>query len=367
MYSFQYPKPNTRIGALLVKEGLITQDQLEDAVHHQDDRPIGQILLERHYITEAQLRRSLKKQSLVRILSVVAAVFFAPFHLAHAQGSHSEHKNESNSIVLLAKAETAKIDFDPPQENKHGKVDLEVQLSQDISKCWDQYDAVLNDYAQAGKLSDQNVTLVDFKKLQDDQRFRAVLTDIAEYPLDKLKSVEQELAFYINAYNVLAMDMVSKHWPLLRLTDLGHFMSPVWTHHAGVIGGKDFTLRELEHEILRKLGEPRIHFAVNCASVSCPNLRLEAYRAEIIYEQLEDQTKEFLNDRKGLYQKGSKTYLSKIFKWFEEDFEGEGGVEAFILKYRPDLQNRIKKMSYQLYDWDITAELSRSEKRKAKF
>ena len=142
--------------------------------------------------------------------------------------------------------------------------------------------------------------------------------------------------------------------------------SPVWTHPAGVIGGREVTLRELEHGILRKMGEPRVHFAINCASISCPNLRLEAYRSELIHQQLHDQTKQFLNSEKGLYQKGNKIYISKIFKWFEEDFDEMGGVETFILKYRPDVKGTINRASYRLYDWNVTTKLSRKDMRRLK-
>lgn len=364
MYSFQYPKANTRIGSILVANGLISQEQLDDIIHHQDERPLGQILIEQQFITSAQLRNCLKKQSMLRIVSFIVAFCFTPFHLAHAQDAKA-HKKDENSIMVLARAETAKIDMDPPQSNNH-ITSVEDDLSHNIDQCWDQYDALLSDYAKKGKLSEHNVTLVDFKKLQNDSRFHSIIRDLAEYPLDRLKTTEEKLAFYINVYNVLAMDMVSKHWPILRLKDLGHYFAPVWTHHAGVVGGKDFTLRELEHEVLRKLGEPRIHFAVNCASISCPNLRLEAYRAEMINEQLEDQTEEFLNDRKGIYLKKNTVYLSKIFKWFADDFSEEGGIESFIMKYRPDLSGKLGKTKFQLYDWDITAELTRKELRKAK-
>jgi len=365
MFSFQYPKENTRIGCLLVKKGLITQGQLDDVVHQQDRRPLGQILVDQHYITQGQLSRSLRKQSLLRMTAVIAAIALSPFHFTHAQSLFSESKSSGQTALYLAKAETA-IDVESIIRAAEKKTSLNDQIKQSLAIDWDLYDAILKDYAQAGVLKGHNVTLVDFKKLKSDQRFQTLLTSIADFPLDSLKTIEQKLAFYINAYNILAMDMVSRHWPLKRLTDLGNIFSPVWTHHAGVIGGNDITLRELEHAILRKMGEPRVHFAINCASISCPNLRVEAYREGIIYEQLDEQTEQFINDQKGVYQKGKKTYVSKIFKWFEEDFDEKGGVEAFILEYRPDLKGQIQKNAYRLYDWNVTTKLTRNDLRKLK-
>jgi len=363
MFSFQYPKENTRIGCLLVKKGLITKGQLDEVISHQNGSPLGQILIEKRYITRAQLSRSLQKQSLLRVFAVIAAFIVSPFNMVYAQSQNPVSK--SHKTVLVAKADTA-INIDNLFKNTENTIDLKDQIKLSMAASWDVYDEVLNAYAKEGLLNGQVVTLVDFKKLRKDKRFTGLIQDIAEYPLEELETLEEELAFYINAYNILAMNMVSKNWPLKKLTDLGNIFTPVWTHHAGVIGGRNITLRELEHGILRKLGEPRIHFAINCASVSCPNLRLESYRPEAIYDQLNEQTVHFMKDNKGVNQKGSKLYLSKIFKWFKEDFDPVGGVEAFIVKYRPDLKDKTNRISYQIYDWKVTTKLTRRDIRRLK-
>jgi len=364
MFSFQNPKKNTRIGYLLVKKGLITKAQLDEVIGHQNGSPLGQILIEKHYITRAQLSRSLQKQSLIRVFAVIAAFIVSPFHMVHAQSQNPVNKSHK-TILNVAKAETA-INIDNVFKKTENTNVLKDQIYLSMAASWDVYDEVLKLYAKEGILNGQVVTLVNFKKLREDKRFTALIKDIAEYPLVELETLEEELAFYINAYNILAMNMVSKNWPLKKLTDLGSIFTPVWTHHAGVIGGRNITLRELEHSILRKFGEPRIHFAINCASVSCPNLRLEAYRPEAIYSQLDEQTVHFMKDNKGVNQKGSKLYLSKIFKWFKEDFDPVGGVESFIVKYRPDLKDKTNRISYQIYDWEVTKKLTRSDIRRLK-
>jgi len=365
MFSSRFTKERTRIGCLLVKKGLITQDQLDQTVQLYDRRPLGQVLIDKQLITQEQLRRSLRKQSLLRVFAVITAILLSPFHLSHAQSSPAEEKKSGKSALHLAKAETS-INIDSIHKHVKNRTELKDQIDQSLAPEWDLYDGLLLDYAKAGQLKGQDVTLVNFKKLKGDPRFQTLLRNIAEYPLYKLETIEQELAFYINAYNILAMDMVSRNWPIKRLKDLGNMFSPVWTHKAGVIGGHEVTLRELEHAILRKMGEPRVHFAINCASISCPNLRLEAYRSELIYQQLNDQTKQFLNAEKGVHQKGKKTYISKIFKWFKEDFDVMGGVETFILKYRPDVKGTINNASYRLYDWNVTTKLSRTDMRRLK-
>ena len=115
------------------------------------------------------------------------------------------------------------------------------------------------------------------------------------------------------------------------------------------------SLDELEHDILRKLGEPRIHFAIVCASVSCPDLRREPYTAALLEVQLEEQVRGFLaNEAKGLRLEGRQARVSKIFDWFAEDFSGVGGVAAFIRRYRP-LPAAVAVEADLDYDWSVNA------------
>ena len=157
--------------------------------------------------------------------------------------------------------------------------------------------------------------------------------------------------------------MVVDHLPIKSIKDIGGFFSPVWKKPAGQVAGKERTLDEIEHEILRKLDEPRIHVAIVCASVSCPDLRLEAFKVETLNKQLNDQVIEFLkSSEKGMKidKKGGHVYLSSIFKWFEGDFESRGGVLKFISKYvspdaAKDLARSDIKVFYLDYNWDLNS------------
>ncbi len=101
------------------------------------------------------------------------------------------------------------------------------------------------------------------------------------------------------------------------------------------------------------MGEPRIHLAIVCASVSCPDLRNEPYTAVKLESQLDDQVQQFLNNQgKGLKIENKVIRLSKIFDWFEEDFDGNGGIAGFIKKYRPDLPELRIKANIP-YDWSV--------------
>jgi hypothetical protein len=150
--------------------------------------------------------------------------------------------------------------------------------------------------------------------------------------------------------------MVIDHLPLTSIRDAGSLFSPVWKKPVGMLGGRMVTLDEIEHEILRPLGEPRIHFAIVCASLSCPDLRREAFTVPQLEAQLEDQTRRFLtNASKGLRVEGTQAQVSQIFDWFEEDFDSAGGVEAFVRRYR-ELPPQIRLRAAIPYDWNLNAQ-----------
>lgn len=219
---------------------------------------------------------------------------------------------------------------------------------------WTDYNAVL-EHIRPGNKNGVSLMLVDYKTIRDNGSLDRAYQALSAFPVANLAGREEKLAFYINAYNILALKMVADHWPLKSIKDVGSWFSPVWKRPAGELGGKAVTLDEVEHEILRPMGEPRVHMAVVCASVSCPDLRSEPFVAARLDEQLNDQTTKFLNNAgKGLRVSKETVRVSKIFDWFEKDFSGQGGVEAFVRRYRPDLPDYRLKANIQ-YDWEVNA------------
>lgn len=172
-----------------------------------------------------------------------------------------------------------------------------------------------------------------------------------------------QLAFYINSYNAYTIKLILMHFkdgqPVDSIKDIGSFFSTPWKIKFCRIGGKIYSLDNIEHDILRPhFREPRIHFALNCAARSCPPLISRAYRGETIEAQLEENTISFINDRQSTYIKSKRLYVSRIFKWFDEDFES--GVKAFVLHYsRGELRQQIVAagntlaLSYLEYDWSL--------------
>lgn len=228
------------------------------------------------------------------------------------------------------------------------------------------YQEFLNDHLEPGSKAGLPANLIDYPSVKEDPRITELIDSLEHYPKDRLVSNEQKIAFYLNAYNILAIDKVAKNWPLFRLRSLGNFIKPVWTHPVPDVCGEKMTLRKLEHEILRKLGDPRIHFALNCASMSCPDLRAEPYEASKIEQQLEEQTKKFLAQQgKGYEIVGdAEIKLSPLFDWFEADFKSVGGESYYVNKYLPKSDKPWKIVGYLEYNWDVNCHLSASDKRR---
>ena len=205
------------------------------------------------------------------------------------------------------------------------------------------------------------INAVDYSNLKKDPLFSDLASRLSSYSLESLESRKSKLTFWINVYNILAAKMITDHYPIESIKDAGSLFKSVWKQGAGKVGGKERTLNDIEHKILRKMNEPRIHVAIVCASVSCPDLRLEAYTLENLNEQLDDQMEKFLQSReKGMKLDGKKNrvYLSSIFNWFEEDFESKGGILNYISQYVPAeekkaLNNYKLKILYMDYNWKI--------------
>ncbi|MBC8283453.1 MAG: DUF547 domain-containing protein [Nitrospinae bacterium] len=224
------------------------------------------------------------------------------------------------------------------------------------------WDALIKRHVSPKKVDGILIHAINYEDLRKDTEFTDLVSRLRSAQLDSLMSRDEKLAFWINTYNILAAKMVADHFPIKSIKDVGSFFSPVWKKTAGNVAGKERTLDEIEHKILRKMDEPRIHVAIVCASVSCPDLRLEAYQVESLDEQLNDQLIEFLkSSEKGMKidKKGRRVYLSSIFKWFEDDFESRGGVLKFISNYvLPKVAKELSRSDIKVSSLDYTGNVN---------
>ena len=186
-------------------------------------------------------------------------------------------------------------------------------------------------------------------------------------------SKEKQLAFLINAYNAWTVEFILTQYPDLdSIKDLGGLFSSPWDKEFIPLLGKTMSLNDIEHGLIRgsdRYNDPRIHFAVNCASIGCPALREEAYTADKLEQQLTQQTERFLTDSSRNYFKGKTIYLSSIFKWYGDDFEvgfrGTKSIQSFLALYTEPLKLdqqqalALKSQDFSVkfldYDWKLNA------------
>lgn len=182
----------------------------------------------------------------------------------------------------------------------------------------------------------------------------------------------QQMAFLINAYNAFTVELILANYPVRSIKDIGSdLFNNRWKLKFFRLFGQDAYLDQIEHEMLRKPGrydDPRVHFALNCASVGCPMLREEAYVAGRLEVQLEQQAVRFLSDRsRNRVSAQGKLELSKIFDWFREDwssgYQGIASREQYFAKYArllsddPAHRKRVADGAAPLvfldYDWSL--------------
>jgi len=202
---------------------------------------------------------------------------------------------------------------------------------------------------------------VDYEGFQKDRDVLKKYLNLlqANGPNDDNWSREEQLAYWINVYNAFTVELILKHYPLESIKDIGSsiqvpFINSPWDIKFIEIGGETLDLNNVEHNILRKhLQEPRIHFAINCASYSCPRLRNEAFTADKLEAQLEEAAHEFINDPKRNTITAEKAEVSMIFSWFKGDFTKEGTLRDFLNKYSDTTIKQDAKVGHRKYDWSL--------------
>ena len=228
-----------------------------------------------------------------------------------------------------------------------------IATAQAAEPDWSDYGQLLTHYVAAGEIEGVPLNRVNYSAWRNDPLWPGVVKMIADYPAEQLQTRAEKLSFYINVYNILAIKMVLDHWPLESIKDAGSLFRPVWHKDAGTVNGTTVSLQTVEDDYLRAMEEPRIHMAIVCASVSCPDLRAEPYQATKLEAQLDDQAKTFLhNAAKGVRVEGNEVETSKIFDWFEKDFAKVGGVETFLRKYR-ELPEKPEIDADLNYNWHL--------------
>ncbi|WP_339863956.1 DUF547 domain-containing protein [uncultured Algoriphagus sp.] len=215
-----------------------------------------------------------------------------------------------------------------------------------------------NELLKANVSADGTVNYKGF--IKEKAKLEAYLKSLSENAPDrKTWSKNEQLAYWINAYNGFTVKLIVDNYPVASIKDLGPalkipLIKDVWHYKFFKIGGQESSLDEIEHSILRKeFEEPRIHFAINCASVSCPPLLNEAFEAETIDAQLDKVAKGFINDSSRNKITPNSIQISSIFSWFKGDFTKNGSLIDFLNKYSKVKIKPDAKVSHLDYDWNL--------------
>jgi hypothetical protein len=214
-----------------------------------------------------------------------------------------------------------------------------------------QWDKLLKKYVN-------NSGLVNYKGLQKDQaELNAYLKILSENAPQDNWSEDEKKTFLINGYNAFTVSLILKHYPVKSIKDIAgniYKINTPWDIKFINIGGKKYDLNNIEHGILRKkFDDPRIHFALVCASISCPRLRNGAYTAATLNARLEEAGRGFLNDRSKNKVAADKAELSKYFSWYKGDFTKNGSLPDYINKYSQIKINADTKISSLDYNWNL--------------
>lgn len=192
---------------------------------------------------------------------------------------------------------------------------------------------------------------------QDTAKLNAYLESFSALDFETLTPDEQ-FAAYSNIYNALTIQHMIGRYPVKSIRS-GHLVGP-WKKVFTTIDGEEVSLDDIEHGILRvQFDDPRVHYAVNCASYGCPNLQTEAWVAETLDEDLDQAARDFINHPRGVtLRRNGSLQVSTIYKWFREDFGGsnDGVIEHIKTYAEGDLAEALKtdrKIRKHEYDWDL--------------
>lgn len=221
---------------------------------------------------------------------------------------------------------------------------------------WDRF---LKTYVSAFR---DGVNRVAYARVSDTDRKRLdrYIDDLTVLPISAYSRDEQR-AYWINLYNALTVQLILDHYPVksIRRIKPNVFSFGPWRKKLITVEGERLSLDDIEHRILRPIWrDPRLHYAVNCASIGCPNLGTEAYTASNADTLLDRGAQTYVNNARGAEFRNGRLIVSSIYKWFQEDFgDSDEGVIEHLQRYaEPTLAARLngtKKISGDRYNWAL--------------
>lgn len=225
-----------------------------------------------------------------------------------------------------------------------------------------QWSAILQKYVVTDHPSDINRFKYGAVTDKDKQSLNSYLNQLQEITVTQLNRREQK-ALWINLYNGLTVKLILDNYPVKSIMDVdispGFFSNGPWGARLLTIEGERVSLNDIEHRILRPIfADNRVHYALNCASLGCPNLQPESFTGANSEQLLDGGARSYINHSRGVDVMDGKVTVSSIYKWFQDDF---GGSQEMVVKHllhyaREDLANALKANRGMLsfkYDWNL--------------
>ncbi len=223
------------------------------------------------------------------------------------------------------------------------------------------WQGILDRYLDTGDVS--GINLFDYGRVGagDRELLRRYLSDMQSLDPRSFNRKEQ-MAYWINLYNALTVDLVIDHYPVKSIKEIGGLFSfGPWNEVAARIAGNDLTLNDIEHKILRPTWkDPRIHYAVNCASLGCPNLSPKVYDAANLEALLDKGARDYVNHPRGVRFVDGELVVSSIYHWYRDDFgAGDQSLLRHLQRYASlELQDKLSRYRGAIdheYDWSLNA------------
>ena len=232
---------------------------------------------------------------------------------------------------------------------------------------WNSYQDILNSTVTVNEFTsidgEFSHASVNYETIKTDPELQKKITLL----LEKLKTVKvpeegkHKLAFWINAYNFFTIVDVVNNYPITSMKKIG------WKSKHHEVEGTLYSLDNIEHNVIRPLADPRIHFAINCASVGCPSLKTEIFDGNQIDTQLDKIATNALKNPLHLRMVNNTLNTTQLFKWFNKDFESGGyeGVADFVNKFAPERLRDSSQIKKKIkYDWNLNTEQNVLKKMK---
>jgi len=276
------------------------------------------------------------------IFAIVLTACGSSNNIIHAEAAKT---TITEATIPVVEVEVVECELEQPKSKKITETVSEVVEINELVETFNHksFDVLLKENVT----KDGVVNYAGFMKKK--KELRSYIVALGENMPTENWTIEDKLAYWMNAYNAMTVDLILKHYPLQSIKDI----DKPWNQRLWKLGDKWYDLDEIEHQILRKMNDPRIHFGINCASFSCPPLLNEAFTSEKVDAQLDDLAKRFVNDSRRNSISENELSISKIFNWFAKDFKKNGTLIDFLNTYSKIKINAKAKVRYMDYNWDL--------------